>query len=94
MDGGKGIGVDQLHRAVLERGFTTGGIGFGHGYFLILRSAEQVYLLTGSAGTTVVLDQTRELRQPAWTMATAGFPGAQQTNKRPASRRVSPVTPS
>jgi anti-sigma regulatory factor (Ser/Thr protein kinase) len=76
VDNGGGIGVDQLHRAILERGFTTGGVGFGHGYFLILRSAERVHLLTGSAGTTVVLEQTREPRQPTWTAATADFPNA------------------
>jgi CheY-like chemotaxis protein len=65
-DRGPGIGVDQLHRAVLERGFTTGGSGFGHGYFLILRSADRVYLLTGPGGTTVVLEQGRERAEPTW----------------------------
>ncbi len=65
-DHGPGIGVDQLHRAVLERGFTTGGSGFGHGYFLILRSADRVYLLTGPTGTTLVLEVEREPSAPPW----------------------------
>jgi len=66
VDSGRGIAIDQLHRAVLERGFTTGGSGFGHGYFLILRMVDRVYLLTGPAGTKVVLEQARSRETPAW----------------------------
>ncbi len=64
-DQGQGIHLDQLPRATLERGYTTAG-SLGHGFWLILRTIDRLYLLTGPAGTTVVLEQHRETPTPAW----------------------------
>lgn len=64
-DRGSGMGIAQLHRAVLERGFTTAGT-FGHGYWMMLKTADHIYLLTGPGGTTVVLEQARAFTEPAW----------------------------
>jgi len=65
-DEGKGIDLDRLPRATLETGFTTGGGGIGHGFFLMLSLADRVYLLTGPEGTTVVLEKARASQEPAW----------------------------
>jgi PAS domain S-box-containing protein len=62
-DEGHGIAADQIHRA-LERGWTTGG--FGHGWWFILKAVDRVYLLTGTAGTTVVLEMDRNVAEPDW----------------------------
>jgi PAS domain S-box-containing protein len=62
-DRGAGIAEEMIHRAV-ERGWTTGG--FGHGFFLMHRMADRVYLLTGSRGTTILLEQGRTPAQPGW----------------------------
>jgi anti-sigma regulatory factor (Ser/Thr protein kinase) len=62
-DHGAGIAEDFIHRAV-EQGWTTGG--FGHGFFLMRSCADRIYLLTGPAGTTVVLEQGRTPPEPAW----------------------------
>jgi PAS domain S-box-containing protein len=62
-DTGAGIAADQIHRAI-ERGWTTGG--FGHGFWMMLKMADRVYLLTGAEGTTVVLEQDRNAAEPAW----------------------------
>ena len=64
-DQGTGIAVDFLHRATLERGFTTAGT-LGHGFWMMLHTCDRVYLLTGPAGTTVVLEQDRESPNPSW----------------------------
>jgi len=57
-DCGKGIAEAMLHRATLERGFSTGGT-LGHGFLLMISAADRVYLLTGPEGTTVVIEQGR-----------------------------------
>lgn len=62
-DHGPGIAGDLIHRAV-ERHWTTGG--FGQGFWLILKTCDRVYLLTGPTGTTVVLEQERQETEPAW----------------------------
>jgi PAS domain S-box-containing protein len=62
-DHGPGIAEDLIHRAV-ERGWSTGG--FGHGFFLMRSCADRLYLLTGTQGTTVVLEQERTVRPPVW----------------------------
>ena len=62
-DEGNGIAEHLIHRAV-ERGWTTGG--FGQGMFLMHRTCDRVYLLTGVSGTTVVLEQDRAAPAPAW----------------------------
>ena len=64
-DQGKGIAAPTLHRATLERGFTTAGT-MGHGFWMTLQSADRIYLLTGASGTTVVLEQERDEPLPAW----------------------------
>jgi anti-sigma regulatory factor (Ser/Thr protein kinase) len=64
-DRGSGIAVNSLHRATLERGFTTAGT-MGHGFWLMLKTCDRVWLLTGPGGTTVVLEQEREAPPPAW----------------------------
>lgn len=64
-DQGKGFDMANLPRATLERGYTTGE-GFGHGFWLMLKTADRVWLLTGSSGTTVVIEQEREEPKPSW----------------------------
>ena len=55
-DAGGGIAVEFLPRATLEKGYTTAGT-LGHGMKMILQTADRLFLLTGPAGTTVVLEQ-------------------------------------
>ncbi|MBC8135363.1 MAG: PAS domain S-box protein [Fibrella sp.] len=62
-DTGSGIDENLIHRAI-ERGWTTGG--FGQGMFLMHRSVDRMFLLTGSEGTTVVLEQDRTAPIPVW----------------------------
>jgi anti-sigma regulatory factor (Ser/Thr protein kinase) len=64
-DTGRGIAENALHRATLERGFTTAG-SMGHGFWMMLKTADRVWLLTGSDGTTVVIEQDRAEPEPAW----------------------------
>ena len=63
-DTGPGIAWDQIHRAI-ERGFTSGA-GFGHGFWLMLKSADRVHLLTDASGTTLVIEQDRVPATPPW----------------------------
>lgn len=69
-DQGQGIRMEHLPRATLERGFTTAG-SLGHGFWLMLRTIDRLYLLTGSTGTTVVLEQYRVTPLPDWLADTA-----------------------
>lgn len=64
-DRGHGIAPDSLHRATLERGFSSAGT-LGHGFWLMLKTCDRVYLLSGADGTTVVLEQDREAANPLW----------------------------
>ncbi|MCW3058575.1 MAG: ATP-binding protein [Capsulimonas sp.] len=64
-DTGKGIDMDNLPRATLERGWTTAG-SLGHGFWLMLQTVDRVYLLTGPMGTTLVLEQDCVAPLPAW----------------------------
>jgi len=57
-DHGTGIPLDFLHRATLERGFSTIG-SLGQGFLLMLQTCDRVYLRTDETGTTVVLEQDR-----------------------------------
>jgi PAS domain S-box-containing protein len=68
-DNGAGIGMEYLHKAMLERGFTTAGT-FGHGFWLMLKTADRIHLLTGQGGTTVVIEQDREPPAPGWLRGT------------------------
>ncbi len=64
-DTGTGINEDSLHRATLEKGFTTAGT-LGHGFWMMLKTADRIYLLTGASGTTVVIEQERQPPIPSW----------------------------
>jgi anti-sigma regulatory factor (Ser/Thr protein kinase) len=64
-DQGGGIREESLHRATLEKGFTTAGT-MGHGFWMILKTCDRVWLLTGASGTTVVLEQERNAPEPDW----------------------------
>ena len=63
-DQGAGIQMMQLPRATLERGFSTKD-SLGHGFWLMLHTADQVHLLTASTGTTLVLTISRDGGAPA-----------------------------
>ena len=65
-DHGAGIDLSHLPHATLERGYSTGGVGIGHGFWLMLQTVDCVFLLTGSTGTTVVLEQGKMAPQPDW----------------------------
>jgi PAS domain S-box-containing protein len=67
-DSGQGISEESLHRAVLEKGFSSAGT-FGHGFWMMLHMCDRVYLLTGPTGTTVVLEQSRIAPAPLWLFA-------------------------
>jgi anti-sigma regulatory factor (Ser/Thr protein kinase) len=70
-DRGKGIDMKHLPRATLERGYSLAGT-FGHGFWLVLKSTDRTYLLTGPNGTTVVIEQDRDPPPPAWMQTTDG----------------------
>jgi PAS domain S-box-containing protein len=58
-DAGAGIDLQELPRATLERGYSSGGsLGFGFG--MMLRTCDRIWLLTGPAGTTIVLEQEKD----------------------------------
>jgi PAS domain S-box-containing protein len=63
-DAGGGISDESLPRA-LEKGVSSAGT-LGHGFSLILKTADRIWLLTGTSGTTVVLEQHRDAPEPAW----------------------------
>jgi PAS domain S-box-containing protein len=64
-DHGTGIDMRHLPQATLDRGYTTAGT-LGHGFKMVLATAEKVWLLTGPTGTTVVIEQGRDLPKPHW----------------------------
>jgi anti-sigma regulatory factor (Ser/Thr protein kinase) len=64
-DHGRGISEGALHRATLERGYSSAGT-LGHGFWMMLKTCDAVYLLTGPTGTTVVLEQGRTAPPPHW----------------------------
>ena len=64
-DGGKGIAVSDLPNATLRSGYSTAGT-MGHGFKMILKTVDRVHLLTGAAGTTVVIEQDRAAPPPSW----------------------------
>ena len=65
-DRGKGIALSDLPQSTLKRGYSTGGIGIGHGFWLMLQTCDRVYLLTGPTGTSVVLEQGRAVPDQPW----------------------------
>lgn len=64
-DQGEGITVADLPNATLRRGYSTAGT-MGHGFKMILSAVNRVHLLTGDAGTTVVIEQDRPAPVPGW----------------------------
>lgn len=64
-DGGKGIAVENLPHATLQRGYSSAGT-MGHDFKMILQTTDRVFLLTGANGTTVVLEQDRARALPDW----------------------------
>lgn len=64
-DAGPGIDMSCLPRAALDRGYTTAG-SLGHGFKMVLATADRVRLLTGPDGTTVVLEMGRDVPKPGW----------------------------
>lgn len=65
-DRGSGIDMAWLPRATLERGSSTTGT-FGHGFWMMLKTTDRTYLLTGPEGTTVVIEQDRTPpAEPSW----------------------------
>jgi anti-sigma regulatory factor (Ser/Thr protein kinase) len=64
-DRGGGISQESLHKATIERGWSTGG-SLGHGFWMMLKLCDRVYLLSGPGGTTVVLEQEKEEPLPHW----------------------------
>ena len=69
-DRGRGIEVEDLPRATLSKGYTTAG-SLGHGMKMMLETVDRLWLLTGPAGTTAVIEQDRRPPQPAWSKASA-----------------------
>lgn len=67
-DHGRGIEVNSLHRVTLQQGYTTAD-SFGHGFWLMLKTVDRFWLLTGPSGTTVVLEQDRAAPVPSWLRA-------------------------
>lgn len=64
-DHGHGIAVHNLHRAILERGFSTGHT-MGYGFWVIIRTCDNVWLHTTTTGTTLVLEQGSAAPPPLW----------------------------
>lgn len=54
VDKGSGIQMSELPRVTLELGYSTKD-SLGHGFWMMLRAADSVHLLTGTSGTTVVI---------------------------------------
>ncbi|MBC8103043.1 MAG: ATP-binding protein [Cytophagales bacterium] len=70
-DIGKGIPLDRLPIATLKQGYSTAGTA-GQGWYLVLNLVSIAYLLTGTKGTTVVL----EVVQPAASVSSPPFSAA------------------
>ena len=64
-DEGQGIAVADLPNATLRKGYSTAGT-MGHGFKMILMTVDRVHLLTGTAGTRVVIEQDRAAATPSW----------------------------
>ena len=69
-DHGAGIAVENLPKATLERGFTTAGT-MGYGMKIMLQALDRLWLLTSSAGTTVVLEKDRVSPEHDWPQSPA-----------------------
>lgn len=58
-DHGTGIQMTELPRVTLELGYSTKD-SLGHGFWLMLRAADTIHLLTGADGTTLVITLARQ----------------------------------
>ena len=58
-DQGDGISMENLPNATLVRGYSTAST-LGHGFKMIIGTIDRVHLLTGSFGTTIVIEQLVE----------------------------------
>lgn len=67
-DHGKGIAMEELPHATLERGYTTAGT-MGQGFKMMLQTVDRAWLLTGPTGTRVVLEKFRVAPDPEWMQA-------------------------
>ncbi len=57
-DRGNGIDFERLPLATMEPGFSTKGT-LGYGFKMLLAVVDRTWLLTGTGGTTVVIEQDR-----------------------------------
>lgn len=64
-DKGTGIAHDKIHKATLQRGYTTAGT-MGCGFILALKTVDRMFLLTGPTGTTIVIEQERTAPESLW----------------------------
>ncbi|MGO8673060.1 MAG: PAS domain S-box protein [Capsulimonadaceae bacterium] len=64
-DWGTGIGMKDIPRATLSRGYSTSAT-LGHGFKIVLQTVDRIWLRTGPGGTTVVLDQQKVAPTPTW----------------------------
>ncbi|MGI4789587.1 MAG: PAS domain S-box protein [Janthinobacterium lividum] len=64
-DRGPGISLENLPHATLMKGYSSAGT-LGHGMKMMLQTADHVFLLTSSVGTTVVVEQGRVAPPSAW----------------------------
>jgi CHASE3 domain sensor protein/anti-sigma regulatory factor (Ser/Thr protein kinase) len=82
-DQGKGISMTSLPQATLERGYSSGG-SLGHGFWLMLKLTDRLFLLTGPQGTTLVLEQGRHAQEAPWMQREMQTPGLSfQTGEHP-----------
>jgi PAS domain S-box-containing protein len=71
-DTGTGILLENLPNAALRRGYSTSAT-LGHGLKMIIETADEVNLLTGPGGTTVILEQNRDQPLPGWLGSAPGY---------------------
>ncbi|BDI33726.1 hypothetical protein CCAX7_57770 [Capsulimonas corticalis] len=64
-DHGPGIELSLLHRATLERGYSTEN-SLGHGFWLMLQTCDRVWIHSAPEGSIVVLEQDKQTPDPGW----------------------------
>ncbi|MGI4791805.1 MAG: GAF domain-containing protein [Janthinobacterium lividum] len=64
-DSGAGISMENLPHATLMKGYSSAGT-LGHGMKMMLQTADRVFLLTGTTGTTVMLEMQRVASPAVW----------------------------
>ncbi len=64
-DAGNGIRIEDIPRATLERGYTTAGT-MGHGFWIILKTADRISMITSQDGTVIVIEQDRVSPEAPW----------------------------